>query len=285
MEIQLLNFETNIFRFIKDNENYIDFCPDRGGLITNWTSSGKKILYFDERRFLDKKLSIRGGIPVLFPICGNIDQRLSIFGRKYLQLPQHGFARDLIWQFQFTKEDGSLNLFLKDSDWTRKYYPFSFEIKMNIMMQLNCLIFEVEIFNKSNENMPVNFGLHPYFNISDFQNIKFENYPLVCLNQKSNRIQLTHNYLSELPDGIDLLMYSSGSLSFVDSAFDRKITLINSYPFDLSVIWTDPPRKMICMEPWTSPRNSLVNGLRKILIPSNGSRLLKTSIIINKIDK
>ena len=74
MEIQLLNFETNIFRFIKDNENYIDFCPDRGGLITNWTSSGKKILYFDERRFLDKKLSIRGGIPVLFPICGNIDQ-------------------------------------------------------------------------------------------------------------------------------------------------------------------------------------------------------------------
>ena len=285
MKLQLKDIDTNIFRLIRDNENYIDFCPDRGGLITNWTSNGKNILYFDECRFLDKNLSIRGGIPILFPICGNINQNLSIFGSKYLQLKQHGFARDLKWQFQLMQDTGCLNLYLKDIDLTRKYYPFSFEIKMAIKIEFNCLIFEIEINNKSNKKMPVNFGLHPYFNISDFQNIKFEDYPLVCLDQKSDRLQLTHDFLRELPKGIDLLMYSSGSLSFTDIGFERKITLINPYPFDLSVVWTDPPRKMICMEPWTSPRNSLVNGLRKILIPPNSSKILNASIIIKKFEK
>ena len=283
MEIQLLNFETNIFRFIKDNENYIDFCPDRGGLITNWTSSGKKILYFDERRFLDKKLSIRGGIPVLFPICGNIDQRLSIFGSKYLQLPQHGFARDLIWQFQFMKEDGSLNLSLKDSDWTRKYYPFSFEIKMNIRMQLNSLIFEVEIFNKSHEKMPVNFGLHPYFNISDFKNLEFVDNPLNCQDQERNTISNTLEELNKINLGVDLLMYTSGRSSFRDKIFKREVTLNHPYPFDLGVIWSDPPRRMICLEPWTSPRNSFVDGFRNIMIPSNDSKRLNASIQIKSL--
>ena len=45
----------------------------------------------------------------------------------------------------------------------------------------------------------------------------------------------------------------------------REVTLNHPYPFDLGVIWSNPPRKMICLEPWTSPRNSLVDGLRKIL--------------------
>ena len=43
MEIQLVNNENNIFRFLKDDFNYIDFCPKRGGLVTDWTLYGKKI--------------------------------------------------------------------------------------------------------------------------------------------------------------------------------------------------------------------------------------------------
>ena len=35
---------------------------------------------------------------------------------------------------------------------------------------------------------------------------------------------------------------------------------------DLTVLWTDPPRMMICVEPWTSPRGSLVTGERKLEI-------------------
>tara|TARA_Y100001968_G_scaffold2799_1_gene2354 strand:+ start:6094 stop:6963 length:870 start_codon:yes stop_codon:yes gene_type:complete len=285
VEIYLKNKENNIFRLEKDKKNFIDFCPNRGGLICNWTCNGENILYFDQIRFLNKKLSIRGGVPILFPICGNIDPDFSLFGRKYSHLPQHGFARDLNWEFKLNQENQSLNLFLKDTKYSRQFFPFSFELKIDVFLKLNGLIFEIEIINNSNNQMPMSFGLHPYFNISDFKNIEFIDNPIICLDQKHNNLQLSSNYLSRLDKGIDLLMYSSGSLSFKDYGFGRKITLNNSYPFDISVIWTDPPRQMICMEPWTSPRNSLVDGCRKILISSDISTKLNASILISQIQE
>jgi len=83
--------------------------------------------------------------------------------------------------------------------------------------------------------------------------------------------------------GIDLLMYTSGTSSFRDKVFKREVTLNHQYPFDLGVIWSDPPRKMICLEPWTSPRNSFVDGFRNIMIPSKDSISLNASIQIKSL--
>ena len=131
--------------------------------------------------------------------------------------------------------------------------------------------------------MPINFGLHPYFNISDFNNVKFLDYSKCCLNQKNNNLVKTENLLRNSFKGIDLLMYSSGKTSFIDYGLKRKITLTNPSPFDISVIWSDPPRKMLCIEPWTSPRNSLENGFRKIEIMPNSSQKLYTSILVENL--
>jgi len=55
------------------------------------------------------------------------------------------------------------------------------------------------------------------------------------------------------------------------------IELIHQEPMDTTVIWTDPPRQMVCLEPWTSPRNSLVTGDRKLEIkPAEYIELLTT---------
>jgi len=61
---------------------------------------------------MDKTKSIRGGIPILFPICGNLNVSSSVFGKDYLQLTQHGFARDLQWQYSFDENKNSLCLSL-----------------------------------------------------------------------------------------------------------------------------------------------------------------------------
>ena len=108
MLIKLPNKDQEIFVFQLDKNNYIKFCPERGGVITNWVSDSNEILYFDEKRFMDKTKSIRGGIPILFPICGNLNTSSSVFGNGYLQLPQHGFARDLQWQYDFNENKKSL---------------------------------------------------------------------------------------------------------------------------------------------------------------------------------
>ena len=136
MQIKLSNKDQGIFVFRLDQNNYIKFCPERGGVITNWISGGKEILYFDEKRFMDKTKSIRGGIPILFPICGNLSTTNSVFGIDYLQLTQHGFARDLQWQYSFNENEKSLCLFLNESKKTKKYYPFDFELRIEITLKL-----------------------------------------------------------------------------------------------------------------------------------------------------
>ena len=281
MQIKLVNKNQGIYIFQLDENNYIKFCPERGGVITNWVSENNEILYFDEKRFMDRTKSIRGGIPILFPICGNLNISNSLFGKNYLQLPQHGFARDLPWQYSLNKKDKLLCLVLQDSEITRKYYPFDFEVRIEVTLKINFLEFEINIQNKTNTEMPINFGLHPYFNISDFKNLDFFDYPLNCQDQKRNILINTFEDLKNIHNGIDLLMYSSGKSSFRDNIFKRQVTLNHPYPFELGVIWSNPPRQMICLEPWSSPRNSLVDGLRKILIPPNVSQRFDASIQIN----
>ena len=283
MQINKIKNKPGIYIFELDQNNYVKFCPERGGLITNWVSEGENILYFDEQRFIDKSKSIRGGIPILFPICGNLDIPNSLFGKNYLQFMQHGFARDLPWEFCLNNAKNALCLTFQDSQKTKMYYPYNFELKIDVFLKINCLKFEINIQNKTNIEMPVNFGLHPYFNISDFKNLDFINNPLNCQDQKNNLLKNTFDELKNINNGIDLLMYTSGRSSFRDNFFKRQVTLIHPSPFDLGVIWSDPPRKMVCLEPWTSPRNSLVNGLRKISIPPNSSQILDASILINTL--
>ena len=283
MQIKLLNKDQGIFVFQLDKSNYIKFCPERGGVITNWVSDGKDILYFDEKRFIDNTKSIRGGIPILFPICGNLNTSASVFGKDYLQFTQHGFARDLQWQYSHNENKKSLCLFLNESQETKKYYPFDFELRIEITLKINCLEFEITIFNKTDIAMPINFGLHPYFNISDFKNLEFINNPLNCQNQEKNMISNTWDELKNINLGVDLLMYTFGRSTFRDKVFKRQVTLNHSYPLDLGVIWSDPPRKMICLEPWTSPRNSFVDGFRKVMIPSNDNQRLEASIQIKSL--
>ena len=283
MKINLVNKKEAIYSFQLDENNYIKFCPDRGGIITNWVSDNKEILYFDEKRFLDKTKSIRGGIPILFPICGNLDTCNSLFGKDYFQLMQHGFARDLKWEYFFNERKKSLCLSLKDSEKTKKYYPFDFELMINVTLKINFLEFQITIQNKTDTAMPVNFGLHPYFNVSDFKNLDFIDNPLNCQNQEKNIISNTLDELNNINLGVDLLMYTSGKSAFRDKIFKRQVTLNHPYPFDLGVIWSDPPRRMICLEPWTSPRNSFVDGFRNIMIPSNDSKRLNASIQIKSL--
>ncbi|MDC3170734.1 galactose mutarotase [Prochlorococcus sp. AH-716-E13] len=281
MKVNSFDDKKGIYVFHLDEKNYIKFCPKRGGLITNWVSEGKEILYFDEKRFIDKTKSIRGGIPILFPICGNLDIPDSLFGENYTKFMQHGFARDLQWQNRINDKKNSLCISLLDTEKTKIYYPYNFELKIEIFLKINCLEFVINIQNKTSIEMPMNFGLHPYFNISDFKNLDFIDNPINCQDQKNNFLRNTIDELKNISKGIDLLMYTSGRSSFRDNFFKRQVTLIHPWPLDLGVIWSDPPRKMVCLEPWTSPRNSLVNGLRKILIPPNSSQILNASILIN----
>ena len=104
--------------------------PERGGLVTEWLCNGREMLYLDQERFADPAKSIRGGIPVLFPICGNLPNDCLPLASGDFTLKQHGFARDLPWQIALLADQSGVMLSLEDSADTRKAYPFGFRIQM-----------------------------------------------------------------------------------------------------------------------------------------------------------
>jgi len=230
VQIKLSNQDQEIFVFQLDQNNYIKFCPERGGVITNWVSDGYEILYFDQTRFMDKTKSIRGGIPILFPICGNLNTSSSVFGKDYLQLMQHGFARDLRWQYSLNQNEHSLCLYLNESKKTKKYYPFDFELKIEVILKINCLEFEIKIYNKTDIGMPINFGLHPYFNVSDFKNLEFIDNPLNCQNQEKNTIKSLKNRIESYKTSSNVFKsfkYAFSGISYVlKTSRNFKIQLI-----------------------------------------------------------
>ena len=51
-------------------------------------------------------------------------------------------------------------------------------------------------------------------------------------------------------------------LGFGVLAVGTVVALLPEAPLDLAVVWSDPPRPMVCLEPWTGPRGSLASGDR-----------------------
>jgi len=244
-------------------DSSLKVAPDRGGLITEWISQGKDILYFDLERFMDKDKSVRGGIPILFPICGDLSESYLVGDKKYL-LRQHGFARDLPWSISLKKDKSGIILKLIDTDDSRSSFPFFFTLKMDVTLKANSLQISVRIHNQSQDTMPFAFGLHPYFHVSNLQKVKIDGLPGKCIDQTNMKVTNASDQLRILDKGVDFLSYPSSSVKLFDSLSRNEIELIHQEPMDTNVIWTDPPRQMVCIEPWTSPRNSLVTGDRKL---------------------
>jgi galactose mutarotase-like enzyme len=158
--------------------------PERGGIVTEWLCNGREILYFDQTRYADPKQSIRGGIPVLFPICGNLPgDRLPLKSGE-ATLKQHGFARGLPWQLELLDDQSGVRLSLTETEETFADYPFRFRLEMAVRPVSGALEITTTIANanEGGESMPFSFGLHPYFNVTDLSRTTLEGLAPQCLN-------------------------------------------------------------------------------------------------------
>ena len=248
--------------------------PERGGLVSAWICGGQDRLYFDEERFGDPSKSIRGGIPVLFPICGNLPgDRLEVDGVAHTLL-QHGFARDLPWTLEALEDQTGIRLSLASTPETLAGYPFSFRVEMECRALAQALEIRTTIENHSAQPMPFSFGLHPYFSVSDLTRTRLTGLPDRCLNHLEMAPAATKDQLARLADGVDFLCQSQGPVTLVDDVSGSQLQLQHQAPLDLTVVWTEPPRSMVCLEPWTGPRQSLLSGDRRLIIQPGGQHVL-----------
>jgi galactose mutarotase-like enzyme len=250
--------------------------PERGGLISGWRCAGRELVYLDLERFLDPAQSVRGGCPVLFPITGGLPNNQLPLPQGTFTLPQHGFARQLPWAMEALSDGRGVALQLTDTAETLDVYPFQFLLRLEVRLAPGALEIATTVSNRSTDPMPFSFGLHPYFNLSSLEGVRFEGLPEECLNHLTMAPAATAEQMERLASGIDLLVRPTGPVRLVDAAAGGILELQLSHPFDLVVLWTEPPRPMVCIEPWSAPRQALLTGDRKIQLAPGASTTLQT---------
>ncbi|HBB32128.1 MAG TPA: aldose epimerase [Cyanobacteria bacterium UBA8803] len=247
-----------------DAQSRLEVVPERGGIISGWSLGGQEILYFDAERFKDPNLSVRGGIPILFPICGNLPNNIYSYKGENYQLKQHGFARDLPWQVteQITDNLVSLTLLLNSSDRTRAVYPFDFQVAFTYQLVGNTLTIKQRYKNHAQEPMPFSTGLHPYFLTSDKTQLELEVPASEYQDQNTKEIHPFSNGFDWSRDEIDVAFrqLTANSASVTDRGRHLKITLTYSDLYSTLVFWTVKGKDFYCLEPWSAPRNALNTG-------------------------
>lgn len=250
------------WEFVAPHGDRLRVVPDRGGLVTGWMCQGawgeREILYFDAERFADPCKSVRGGIPVLFPICGGLEGS---------GMPQHGFARDLPWQISELPAGDGVQLALSDTSATRELFPHRFELVLEFRPEPQALAITARVSHRGDAGeapLPFSLGLHPYFAVPALEGVRLMGLPAQALDQAAGVPANTADLLSALPSGVDLLAGPTPAVRL--EAGDIAITLDTQAPLDLAVVWTDPPRSMVCLEPWTAPRGALNSGERLLQV-------------------
>ncbi len=242
----------------------LEVVPERGGIITSWSLQGQDILYLDAERFTDPSLSVRGGIPILFPICGNLPNNTYTYKGEQYTLKQHGFARDLPWEVtnQVTNDLVALTLVLNSNDQTRAVYPFDFQLAFTYQLKGNTLEIQQRYTNHSTEPMPFSTGLHPYFFTSDKTKLEFEIPASQYQDQITKEVHPFSGTFDLSRDEIDVAFrqVNGSSASVADTGRRLKVTLRYSDLYSTLVFWTVKGKDYYCLEPWSAPRNALNTG-------------------------
>ena len=248
----------------KDANSEIEVVPERGGIITRWRQDGKEILYLDEPRYKDPSRTVRGGVPILFPICGNLPDDIFNHQNNAYKIIQHGFGRHLSWKVleQDTSNCASITVSIESNPETLAVYPFEFAVSYTYQLKGNSLKILQTYTNKSNQDMPFSAGFHPYFQVGDKEKFsvdipgtKYED------NVSKKTLDFSGKFDYDIPE-IDAAFtsISASTTSFSDRDLNRKITINYSDFFTTLVFWTLEGEDFICLEPWSTPRNGINTG-------------------------
>ncbi|BBA79578.1 putative aldose 1-epimerase [cyanobacterium endosymbiont of Rhopalodia gibberula] len=251
---------------LSDSEaiSQITVVPERGGIILLWKIQGQDILYLDKERFSKPEMSIRGGVPVLFPICGNIHNNTYTYLNRTYILKQHGFARDLPWKVtqQGTDDCASLTVTLKSNEQTRLVYPFEFQLDFTYELKGNSLIIRQKYANKSEKKMPFSFGFHPYYYVPNKSKVFFD-IPSSEYQDQTTKKTFSYDGTFDFDQNeIDVGFHSLSRSLATMTDYHRKLKLVLSWSdiYSTFVFWTLKGKDYVCLEPWTAPRNALNTG-------------------------
>jgi galactose mutarotase-like enzyme len=233
--------------------------PGRGALITRWEAGGLQRLYLDEATLADPTKNVRGGVPLLFPSPGKLEDGRFVHARKSGAMKQHGFARDLPWTVA-ARNAHTATLTLRSTDATRAQFPWDFFLSLQITLTALRVRLDVNVENPGPDAMPFGFGIHPYFFVPDKTVAAITTAATRAFDNVAKKtVPFTGFHLAEGETDLHLLDHGS-TTSKLTTGEGEHVTVRTSKQFGRWVVWTLPGKEFVCLEPWTAPGNALNTG-------------------------
>lgn len=210
--------------------------------------------------------------PILFPHTGKVvDGKILAKGAEY-ESGQHGFARLMEHSLVLESPDRII-LELRDSEETRKHFPYAFRLLSTFTLEGAALIHTLTVENHDDEAMPYGIGFHPAFTVPFDEHHTAADYELrfsemespLCVGCLPNGLVHGNCYylgsnIIAIP--IDEKLFSRDSHCMVNlrsktmGVYERGsgrgvVCTIENFPYTL--IWSKPGMpKFVCIEPWES---------------------------------
>ena len=249
-----------------------------------------------------------GMCPILFPIVGRLRRgnRQGSYRHegKLYKMDIHGFAKDLPWEIldvQASADGCFATARLSDTAATRRQYPWRFSFQLTYRV----IDGTVQVISYVNSDGPWSLGFHPYFRLplaglaDDRSHCtvripvtkRWEEKHLVptgkvvatgkkfpLMKGMSTRALACDEAFSGVVAGLDgwyaMVYFDSRAKAGVSIECDDKV-------FSEVVIYCQKDEPYICIEPWTSPPNSLNTGWRLF----GGGTSVKSAITYRPIFK
>lgn len=253
-----------MYELKEENSNsWFKVCPERGAIITSYGAFGQEIFYLDKDTFYDLNTNIRGGNPILFPICGQlVNGKYKLNGKSYT-MRNHGLARISSWKVIAvnTQGEASISLSFKSNEETKKSYPFDFELIFTYILKAGELTIKQKYINNSAEAMPMYSGFHPYF-MAASKNIEYKIDATKYLDHNDMEIKPYEGKidLTNMVESALFLNAKTHKMSFSLPDLNRTIKLKYGEVFDYIVIWSVKDKPFVCVEPWMGKSGAFNSG-------------------------
>lgn len=149
-----------------------------GATVISWKLKGEEQLWLSSAAKLDGSKPVRGGIPLVFPNFG----KTKAENHPTSALPQHGFARNSVWEFlgQTTSDPLTVQFALSPEQANKDVYKLwgNGDIDFTLILSIGLsdkLITKIEVENPGETPFEFNWLFHTYFKVEDIEDIIVNN--------------------------------------------------------------------------------------------------------------